>query len=262
MIYRLHSSTPQIAKTETPIIKPKYKGSAYAYGTCGTHLGDCWFCVSYCITHNAKNISRYSHRKSDVSRKISEIIPLFGDNGLTIVNNAPSENVHFRTHRHQYARTIIQWKHAYYGRVCYQIDGKSHSSKKNVPKYESEEILRWFKRHGIECTRIGGGMSLKKCVEIAATSDAFFGVESGMSHLCHSVGVPIFIMLSKLSPDDVAHYHGRNRYCLCAHKGILTRSVSNLVERNKELAKSGIIPNLAPPRISMPVPRQLVLSRI
>lgn len=37
-------------------------------------------------------------------------------------------------------------------------------------------------------------MSTAQCAEIAATSDVFIGMDSGMSHLCHSVGIPMLLL--------------------------------------------------------------------
>ena len=69
--------------------------------------------------------------------------------------------------------------------------------------------------HGLETTTLGKHLSERECVYIAADNALFVGVDSGMSHLCHSVGVPIsfWSMAYPLPPSilvrpDVSRRHG------------------------------------------------------
>ena len=44
--------------------------------------------------------------------------------------------------------------------------------------------------------------------ELAAESDLFFGVDSGMLQLCYAVGVPVFLIGYRMSALHLLKWHG------------------------------------------------------
>jgi hypothetical protein len=46
---------------------------------------------------------------------------------------------------------------------------------------------------GFDAVELGAHLSVRECVELAATSRLFIGMDSGMAHLCHSVRVPLAV---------------------------------------------------------------------
>jgi len=178
---------------------------------CGTHLGDVWASINYAILNNCDLSGRTNinanidNRNIDVKKKIEEILPLLeGGDSIAVYDRLAGPTSINAIWRTPYVNTKIQWKKRNYGRVCYQFDGRSSHQLKNLSK-DDEKL---FFDQNYNATRLGGHLSLKECVEVAATSDLFIGVCSGMSHLCHSVGVPVYLIGHKRLHD----YHTNKTY--------------------------------------------------
>jgi hypothetical protein len=110
--------------------------------------------------------------------------PTVGVDGYNVWNAPyfPTKNRWDGSRRHKY--------------VCMQFDGQSAAQATN-PGLAEERLIRRFLQdrcHGFELKTLGKHLSVQECVDIAADSALFVGVDSGMSHLCHSVGVPIFLL--------------------------------------------------------------------
>ena len=63
---------------------------------------------------------------------------------------------------------------------------------------------------GFETVPLGDHLTIEECVSLAAKSRYFVGVDSGMSHLCHSVRTPVHL---------IRNGHPRNYVRLVSHKG-------------------------------------------
>jgi hypothetical protein len=109
-----------------------------------------------------------------------------------------------------YYPTKIKWQSAKYRQICYQFDGKSSNRAKNPSNDELNKILNAFP--GYKLIQLGNHLTLKQCIEIAARSDCFMGCCSGMSHLCHSVGVPMFLFQYQMK---IEKWHKNKKYILC-----------------------------------------------
>ncbi len=98
-----------------------------------------------------------------------------------------------------YLPTRFRWsaseRHPY---VCYQLDGFSVAHDKNLDQKSEALLLRMLHASGFEPRRLGKHLSIAQCVRIASESAFFVGVDSGMSHLCHCVGVPMFLIENRL----------------------------------------------------------------
>ncbi len=104
--------------------------------------------------------------------------------------------------------------------VTYQIDGVSSAQDKNPDAQDAELLLGMLYRSGFAPVRLGAHLSVAQCVQAVVESVFFVGVDSGMSHLCHSVGVPMFLLEYKL---PVVTTHRGKAYIQCQGVGDLLR---------------------------------------
>ncbi|MDP2354557.1 MAG: FkbM family methyltransferase [Beijerinckiaceae bacterium] len=142
---------------------------------------------------------------------------------IELVRSEPSIRLNtYNVWQSSYFPTRTRW-HAYrrHKYVAVQFDGESAKELKNASPEEAQMIQTFIERMcpGFTLVRLGKPLSVKKCVEIAANSAFFVGVDSGMSHLCHSVGVPIFLLEYRL---PVHTTHGGKAYTLCRGFGDFT----------------------------------------
>jgi len=98
--------------------------------------------------------------------------------------------------------TFKTWAPNKSGKVCYQFDGKTHKEK-NFPNAEAEEeVLDAIRDQGYTPVKLDKALSLRECVEEAATCEFYVGVCSGMSHLCHAVRTPMILARNKFSIEN------------------------------------------------------------
>lgn len=96
-------------------------------------------------------------------------------------------------------RMPYQWnKRSEHKTICYQFDGASTPELKNPPPAELALLLDWIHWSGFEGVRLGLPMTIEQDLEALTNAVAFIGVDSGMSHLAHSVGTPTFILQFQL----------------------------------------------------------------
>ena len=111
--------------------------------------------------------------------------------------------------------TKIQWElNPNHKIVTYQFDGVS-TPEKNPPQEDIDRMLRWIESKGLTPVKVGKDLSIKGCIHLMSKSVLFVGSDSGMSHIAHSVGVPVYLMEYKLG---VATCHRGKQYVLC--KGV------------------------------------------
>jgi hypothetical protein len=145
------------------------------------------------------------HSEKRLRRLQQEIIEAldFDPVSLTLTEDAPTQSVEgFDVWASPYFPTKLRWssarRHHY---VCYQFDGISSGSEKNLDR-RSEDLLLNVLNNSMsapfELVRLGKHLSVAQCVRVATESAFFVGVDSGMSHLCHSVGLPMFLIENKL----------------------------------------------------------------
>ncbi len=103
------------------------------------------------------------------------------------------------------------WHHRSPYAVC-QFDGLSTPELKNPPTGDIAKILATCARYGLPLAPIGKHLGASKSVATAALAAFFVGVDSGMSHLCESAGVPVFLLQYQL---PVVTCHRGKKYILC-----------------------------------------------
>ncbi len=97
------------------------------------------------------------------------------------------------------------------GVVAYQFDGES-SPDKNPSKRDEERILGHLREAGYEPIKLGKHLSVQQCVDLCTVSALFVGSCSGMSHLAHSVGVPVYLLEYGL---PVITCHRQKQFVIC-----------------------------------------------
>jgi len=196
---------PKVRITRQPTIKNNYEPNfdpTIYYGK-AYHLGDCWIrlCKYINLSMTTNNVIRFI----EPCNKYKEILPLLEQalilniskkdipNGAKLSNGGHLPNV--------YVPTRIKWCGGVKrNRICYQFDGRSSCRRKNPPEKDLFKLVDFI--YGVDFVRLGGHLSLEKCVKIMASSDCFLGVDSGMSHIAHSVGVPTFIIKYRFNFDS------------------------------------------------------------
>lgn len=184
------------------------------YGCHNHYLGDVWSSVCYMLANNLSVISRYTAgpggQHDNVGSKIKEVCSVLeGGERIVLSDKLPNRRIGpQKAWGGQYASTRKYWQGGLLGSVCYQFDGRSDAKLKNL----KPGALELFKTIVHNPRRLGSHVSLAECMNIATESIAFVGVCSGMSHLCHSVGVPMFI----IGPiGHVKRFHGTKIYTHC-----------------------------------------------
>ncbi len=77
--------------------------------------------------------------------------------------------------------------------AVYQFDGV-WSPEKNPSPEEQAVVLAHLRNAGYTPIRLGKHLSVAQCVDACATALLFVGCCSGMSHLAHSVGTPVYLL--------------------------------------------------------------------
>ncbi len=116
-----------------------------------------------------------------------------------------------------YFPTKTRWdwtkRHDY---VVYQFDGLS-SPEKNPALSDQRRILDVIHdTYHLESHQLGKHLSVQENVNMLAGAAFFVGCDSGMSHLAHSVGTPLFLLEYGL---PVVTCHRNKSYILCAGAG-------------------------------------------
>ncbi len=106
------------------------------------------------------------------------------------------------------------WGRGLHRRIVYQLDGVSHADEKNPPPGDVARLLEVAP--GFDMVPLGKHLSLCQCAQLAAESDLFVGVDSGMLQLCYAVGVPVFLIGYRMSELHKMKWHGDRHAVYCA----------------------------------------------
>lgn len=170
-----------------------------------THFGDQWATITL-LAHKARReakaqfLSQWQHDQN-LGRMQCEIISALGLGGQVQISrekgNTPLSG--YDVWAAPSLPTWRQWdKHAPHATIAYQFDGHSSPSISNPSSEDEQILLRWLEQSGFLPVRLGKHLTVDECCRQASEAVAFIGVDSGMSHLCHSVNVPIFLLQFKL----------------------------------------------------------------
>ena len=105
---------------------------------------------------------------------------------------------------------IASWLPNNNRRVAYQF-GHGGATDRHVQDPKDEKrIIETIQAKGYEPVELGGSYGDIECVKRAASCEFFVGTCSGMSHLCHSVGIPTHILTNLRSLERVSAGHVKN----------------------------------------------------
>lgn len=111
--------------------------------------------------------------------------------------------------------TTVSWSHLAFRMpiqyAVYQFDGVSTPGK-NPSAEDQQRILQHLRDQGLHVTQLGKHMSVDECVRACAGAVLFVGSCSGMSHLAHSVGVPVYLLEYEL---PVITCHRQKQFVIC-----------------------------------------------
>jgi hypothetical protein len=154
-----------------------------------------------------------------LAREIDEVLDVSPP--LEIVRDVPLEDVtcllgRWPMHFPQVPARVRWrgWAHGLHRRLAYQLDGRWAASDKNPPPEDLPRLLGWAP--GFEMVRLGAPLSVRECALAAATSDLYFGVDSGMLQLCYAIGVPIFLIGYRMGREVLFAWHGNRHAVHCA----------------------------------------------
>ncbi len=90
--------------------------------------------------------------------------------------------------------------------VCAHFEGLSSAAEKNPPVGDLDRIQAWADERGLPLYPLTRDLTIEKIVDLLAQCTLFIGVDSGMSHIAHSVGCPTYILEYRL-PIVTCHRH-------------------------------------------------------
>jgi ADP-heptose:LPS heptosyltransferase len=159
------------------------------------HFGDVWMSINAALTYaKGKPITVKPKHNYKLAIEIKEL--LRDADNLTIL---PYDGIYdisiFKPSFWVYQKTKVQWKFGPYKRICYQLDGARYRATQKTPP-DVDRILNsiGYRNIKIEKIKIGKPLSLSEIVQIVSKSDLFVGLDSGMSHLCYSTNIPMFLV--------------------------------------------------------------------
>lgn len=203
----------------------------YAYRKNFYALGDIWASVSDAI-HNMKDRSEiyFSEGCSDkVKSLILEIVPLLKISPSVRFVKPTQDTIVVneycvQSHHKQYIPTKVQWKDRFKQRsakriktICCQLDNPRNRLW-NSERFLDAKFMNKLKRKEVnlfgkvEFVHLGKPMNLKTIIETIAESEHFIGIDSGISHLCHSVGLPNTFIKYFKNRDGLGHRHDIHFY--------------------------------------------------
>ena len=138
-----------------------------------------------------------------------------------------------------YYPTKIRWspKHYNRNRIVYNFGGTWKTKLKIPREKDLGRLMKSLSR--FNPVELGPSLSLSDCVRQIANCDLFLSICNGMSHMCHSVGTPIFLLEHI---RNIACFHRNKEVRICrgikmAHIRILSflesEFKSDFIERRK-----------------------------
>lgn len=196
------------------------------YAANGMGLGDVWASINYVLNKSIeenKTIKMSTFyikdgtKKRSYNKKIREIYPLIKSKGtIEIVEEKPTKKLIWKeSFVCHYFPSRPRWRKARTNNIVFQFDGKTHKGK-NLKDGEEELIIQFIKENGFNPVALGADMTLKEAIEIAAKSVCFVGVDSGFMHVCHSVGIPRFLIRNLRREEEIKEIHWNKKYTLCS----------------------------------------------
>jgi hypothetical protein len=195
------------------------------YAANGMGLGDVWASVNYVLNKSIENNKtikmstfyiKNNIKKRDYKKKIKEIYPLLKSEGsIDIVDEIPTNKLTWKeSFKCEYFPTKPRWRKPRSKNIVYQFDGRTHKGK-NCSEEEEKEIINFISKNNYTPIRLGSHLSLSEIVSICSSSYCFVGVDSGFMHMCHSIGIPRFLIRNKRKIKEIEDIHWNKEYVMC-----------------------------------------------
>lgn len=182
-----------------------------------THLGDQWALLNWAIHESER--TQTDMRVStvvegiDYRTRLQEILTSLEHAGRVTLTDEPATRYLLAREvwlcPRPYKPTRVRWQAPGHG-ICYQFDSGHVGPKKCPDEAEAARLIEFLQPYG--AVALGRERTLGECIAIAASSRAFVGICGGMSHLAHSVGVPVFLIQYQ---KPVAGFHLGKQFTLC-----------------------------------------------
>lgn len=175
-----------------------------------SHFGDIFVTIQMLASGHYGDpvlLSRWQHGRQDLGPLMQAVIDVLDipPGRVILSDQEPTDSFEASlAWRVPFMPTKRRWRPGPHRRVCYQLDGRSIPELKNPPPEQLAELMEPWLPPGYEFVRIGLPLTVQEDVDILATSDCFIGCCSGMSHLCHAVGTPCFLLEYRL-PLEQTH---------------------------------------------------------
>jgi Glycosyltransferase family 9 (heptosyltransferase) len=168
-------------------------------------FGDLWAITSYsCLLSQRAgrpvHLSKWSTKSMmDREDEIRDILANLDDGYtkdvvVTTERFATSSRFSVRDHHDSYVPTKVKWVQHDSGVISYQLEtSTSHRPGRFCNPWLIEDLSDQLP--GYEFIEVGKQRqsTLSEIIEILSQSTLFVGIDSGMSHVAHSVGVPVFL---------------------------------------------------------------------
>ena len=184
------------------------------------NLGDHWATINYLLTRSWMlkeeiHLSRWQHGQ-DFKTRFEEILNVLdqpkGSKVVIVDEPGTHEPEGEDVWTSPYWGTKKRWELGKQRSVAFQFDGISSGEDKNPPDADRGRILRSLLFQDYELYKLGKNYSIWECMEILTRCKCFVGCDSGMSHVAHSVGIPIYLVEYRL-PVITAHRNKTFVHC-------------------------------------------------
>lgn len=185
-------------------------------------FGDVWAFVNYCnyerdVWISNKTWNNYLNLIQKIQKNLNTNL------SLRFIDNNYNHKLFAEENPHPYIETKIHWGDRYNTRktfkqkkICFQL--KTLTNHWNSERFFTKEDILEFKKWMIgkikyfNFIELGKHFTIEENIKIASESEIFIGIDSGMSHLCHSVGIPIYLKNFTSINGCLDKYHPNKQY--------------------------------------------------
>lgn len=138
--------------------------------------------------------------------------------------------------RQRYLTTQKTWKPNAAGIVCVHFTPANQGATV-CPSFHIAAILSALASTGYRTVSLGPHLTLAQNIDVSASAELFLGIDSGLSHLVHSVGTPAHLIRNLLPLHHLRTTHRNKRYW--TYKDIPEFMANSAVTFNSPAAASG-----------------------
>lgn len=131
----------------------------------------------------------------DHTKFCKEILSLLDGGGAVTVSKSSLPNCHVEVNAY-----VDPWptKSRWVGgaaRICYQFDGFGDADIKCPPAVDVKAFLKKCDKLGLEVQNLGGMRPIPESIKLVLTSQLFVGIDSGLTQLAYSTGIPVDLVM-------------------------------------------------------------------